>query len=79
MTAITVNNRALFIVRGTNGAAYSHGNVPGNWFKIGGGMISAPLSATSSTGMPTLFVVGGNGRMYSHKLAPMSSPWAIAF
>jgi hypothetical protein len=29
--------------------------------------------------MPTLFVVGGNGRMYSHKLAPMSSPWAIAF
>jgi hypothetical protein len=79
VTAITVNNRALFIVRGTNGAAYSHGNVPGNWFKIGGVMISAPLSATSSTGMPTLFVVGGNGRMYSHKLAPMSSPWAIAF
>jgi hypothetical protein len=62
VTAITVNNRSLFIVRGTNGAAYSHGNVPGNWFKIGGVMISAPLSATSSTGMPTLFVVGGNGR-----------------
>ena len=79
VTAITVNNRALFIVRGTNGAAYSHANVTGGWFKIGGVMISAPLSATSSTGMPTLFVVGSNGRMYSHALAPMASPWAVAF